>query len=280
MKQCKNTATILFVICSLLFISGCKSKKTLSTGGSLAKKTHKEIVDDALTSEINFKTITSKGNIELKSGSSSNKVPAVFKIIKDSVLQVSLRIPIIGGEALRMDMTPESIVIINRLKKQYFSESFKGSEFLKQLDFNFYNLQALFTNKLFIPGKQEVEYNDYNNFVVNPANELYMLQTKGKGNLSYNFAVDASDHIVSTLIYNEKQNLSLQWSYTDFIKDNDLTYPTSMQAKVEVVKKRADINISYNKLEIDKDFSVDTSIPSKYTKVSFKDLLGSYLNLK
>ncbi|GHV15625.1 hypothetical protein FACS1894179_04250 [Bacteroidia bacterium] len=280
MKQYKNIATVLIVMFSLLLVSGCKSKKTLTTGGELAKKTHKEVVADALKSEINFRTITSKGSIELKSGSSSNKVPAVFKIIKDSVLQVSLRIPIIGGEALRMDMTPENIVIIDRIKKQYFSENFKDSEFLKQLDFNFYNLQALFTNKLFVPGKQEVEYNDYNNFVVNVANDLYMLQTKGKGSLSYNFAVDATDHIVSTLIYNEKQNLSLQWSYMDFIKDNNLIYPTSMQAKIEVVKKRADINISYNKLEIDKDFSVDTSIPSKYAKVSFKDLLGSYLNLK
>ncbi|MDR1706723.1 MAG: DUF4292 domain-containing protein [Prevotella sp.] len=278
MKQYKNIATVLFVMFSLLLVSGCKSKKTLATGGELAKKTHKEVVADVLKTELNFKTITSKGNIELKSGSSSKKVSATFKIIKDSVLQVSLRG--FGIEVMRMDLTPERIVIIDRWKKQYFSESFKDSEFLKQLDFNFYNLQALFTNKLFIPGKQEVEYNDYNNFVVNMANDLYMLQTKGRGSLSYNFAVDATDHIVSTLIHNEKQNLSLQWSYTDFIKDNELTYPTVMQAKIEVVKKRADIVISYNKLDIDKDFSVDTSIPSKYTKVSFTDLLGSYLKLK
>lgn len=278
MKQYKNIATVLFVMFSLLLVSGCKSKKTLTIGGELAKKTHKEVVADALKSEIYFRTITSKGSIELKSGSSSKKVSATFKIIKDSVLQVSLRG--FGIEIMRMDLTPERIVIIDRWKKQYFSESFKDSEFLKQLDFNFYNLQALFTNKLFVPGKQEVEYNDYGKFVVNMANELYMLQTKGKGNLLYNFAVDASDHIVSTLIYNEKQNLSLQWSYTDFIKDNELTYPTTMQAKIDAMKKRADIVISYNKLEIDKDFSVDTSIPSKYAKVSFKDLLGSYLNLK
>lgn len=280
MKRYRNFATVLFVISSLLLISGCKSKKTLATGGELAKKTNKEVVADALKSEINFRTLTSRGSIELQSGNSSNKVPAVFKIIKDSVLQVSLRIPIIGGEALRMDMTPEKIVIIDRMNKRYFTENFEDSEFLKQLDFNFYNLQALFTNKLFIPGKKEVEYDDYNNFGVNMANDLYMLQTKGKGSLSYNFAVDATDHIVSTLIYNEKQNLSLQWSYTDFIKDNDLTYPTTMQAKIDAMKKRADIIISYNKLEIDKDFNIDTSIPSKYTKVTFKELLGSYLKLK
>lgn len=278
MKQYKSISTLLCIALSLFLISGCKSKKTLTTGGELAKKTHKEVVADALKSEIIFKTITSKGNIELKSGSSSKKVSAVFKIVKDSIIQVSLRMFSIEGA--RMDITTESIVIIDRLNKRYCAESFKDSEFFKQLDFNYYNLQALFTNKLFIPGKREVEYNDYNNFVVGLANNLYMLQTKGKGSLSYNFAVDATDHIASTLIYNEKQNMSLQWSYTDFIKDNGLTYPTNMQAKIDVAKNRADINISYNKLEIDKDFNVDTSIPSKYTKVSFKDLLGSYMKFK
>lgn len=280
MKQYKNITTTLLVIFSLLLISGCKSKKILTTDGTLAKKTHKEVVSDALKTEINFRTITSKGSVEIKSGKSSQKVPAVFKIVKDSILQVSLRIPLIGGEAMRMDITPSNIVIIDRLKKQYFTQSFKDSEFLKQLDFNYYNLQSLFTNKLFIPGKQEIAYNDYDRFAVNMANNLYMLQTKGKADLLYNFAVDAADHIVSTLIYNEKQNISLQWSYQEFIKDNELTYPTLMEAKIGVAKLRADVNISYNKLDIDKDFNVDTSIPSKYTKVGFKDLLGSYMKLK
>jgi hypothetical protein len=280
MKQYKNINTVLLIALSLLFLSGFKSKKILTTGGELAKKTHKEVVSDALKSEIDFKTITSRGSVELKSGGSSQKIPAVFKIVKDSILQVSLRIPIIGGEAMRMDITPESILIVDRLKKQYFTESFKDSELLKQLDFNYYNLQSLFTNKLFVPGRQEIAYDDYNKYTIGVANNLYMLQTKGKGGLLYNFAIDASDRIVSTLIYNEKQNVSMQWSYLSFIKDNGLTYPTSMEAKIGVDKIRADVNISYNKLDIDKDFNVDQSIPARYTKVGFSDLLGSYMKLK
>lgn len=280
MRSFRYNIAGIILIASLLLITGCKSKKTITTGGELTKKTHKEVVSDALKSEINFRTITTRGNVELKSGKSSQKVPAVFKIVKDSILQVSLRIPIIGGEAMRMDITPGNIVIIDRMKKQYFKENFNDSKFLQQMDFNFYNLQALFTNKLFIPGKKEITYDDYSNFSVGINDNLYLLHTKGKGGLSYNFAIDASDHIASTLIYNEKQNLSLQWSYADFIMDNSMMYPTTMQASIEITKKRADIIMSYSKLDIDKDFNVDTSISSKYTKVEFKDLIGAYLNLK
>lgn len=280
MKSFRYNIAGVILITSLLLITGCKSKKIVATGRELTKKTHKEVVSDALKSELNYRTITTKGNVELKSGKSSQKVPAVFKIVKDSILQVSLRIPIIGGEAMRMDITPGSIVIIDRLKKQYFKENFNDSKFLKQMDFNFYNLQAMFTNKLFMPGKKEITYDDYSNFSIGINDDLYLLQTKGKGGLSYNFAIDAFDHIASTLIYNEKQNLSLQWSYADFIMDNNMMYPTTMQASIEITKKRADIIMSYSKLDIDKDFNVDTSISSKYTKVEFKDLIGAYLKLK
>ena len=83
-----------------------------------------------------------------------------------------------------------------------------------------------------------------------------------------------------TLIYNEKKKITLQWSYNDFIKDNNLVYPTNMQAKVDVAKRRVDINITYDKLEIDKSFSIDNSISPKYTKVDFSDLIGTYIKKK
>lgn len=279
MKKFRYLNITSFAIVAIFLLVGCKSKNTISTGGELSKKTHEEVIHDTQSKEIVFKTISAKGNIELISGNSSKKTSAVFKILKDSVLQISVR-PVFGIEALRMDITPSGITIIDRFKKQYFTENFNDSEFLKQMDFNFYNLQALFTNQLFIPGQETVDYNDYKKYSVSVANDLYMLQTKGKGGISYNFAVDASDRVVSTLIHNEKQNLSIQWSYMDFIEENKRIYPTNMLAKLEFGKHKADIGISYNKLEIDDSFNIDTNIPSKYPKVGFKELIGSYIKLK
>ena len=53
-----------------------------------------------------------------------------------------------------------------------------------------------------------------------------------------------------------------------------------MQAKVDISQKRVDINIAYDKFEVDKPLNIDYSISSKYTKVSISDLLGSYIKLK
>lgn len=273
-------AVLLFIISALFAGSSCKSKKIITTGGTLEEKSHNRIIEDALSSEVKFKTLTTKGNVEFKAGNSSQKVPAVFKMVKDSILQVSIRIPILGGEAMRLTITPDSIFMVDRMKKQYIAERFKDSKAIAGFDFNFYNLQALFTNKLFIPGNREVTEKDFQKYDISSPNDVYMLKTKGKGDLLYNFAVDATNHVASTLIYNEKKKITLQWSYNDFIKDNNLVYPTNMQAKVDVAKRRVDINITYDKLEIDKSFSIDNSISPKYTKVDFSDLIGTYIKKK
>lgn len=272
--------TLLFLITSLFFISSCKSKKTITTEGTLEKKSQTQVIEDALAAEIKYKDISTKGSIEFKVGTSSQKVPAVFKMVKDSILQASIRIPILGGEAMRVTFTPDSIIIIDRLKKQYIAERFSDSKVVSGFDFNFYNLQALFTNKLFVPGEKEVEEKDFKKYNISASNDVYLLQAKGKGNLGYNFAIDASDHIASTLIFNDKKNITLQWSYTDFVKDNNSIYPTKMEAKVDVAKKRLDIIINYDKLNIDKGVNIDNTISAKYTKVQFSDIIGAYIKKK
>ena len=279
MKNFKYISLITVFLASIFFLNGCKSKKTVAMGGQLEKKTHTLVIDDALKTQIEYTTISTKGNIELKIGSSSNKVTTHFKIVKDRAIQASVR-PFLGYEAFLITITPDSIVMIDRTKRQYLLEDFSNSEFMKNFDFNFYNLQALLTNRIFVPGVKEMSKPNYDLFTVNSAEDVYLLQTKDKGDLLYNFAIDASDHVVSTLIYNENKNVTLQWSYSDFIQDEGKLYPTTMLANVDIAKKRLDIGISYKKLDFDKKLDVEISVPSNYTKVSFTELLGSYIKKK
>lgn len=285
MKRIYTKQTLLLSLALILFsLSGCKSKKAVVGGGKLVDKlvdkSHSQVVEDVVKSQLKYRTISTKGNIEFKIGSSGTKAPAVYKIIKDSVLQASARIPFIGGEVFRINITKDSIFIIDRMKKQYIAEDI--SVIGKGAGFNFYNLQDLFTNQLFYPGEKTVEKTDHKKFSVSSANDLYLLQAVNKGNTTYNFAVDATNRIVSTLIYNKSKNLTVQWSYADFIVDGQYSYPTTMDAKLDVSKKRLDIGISFSKLDVNesKGLEVDMTIPSKYTKVDLKELLSTYLKEK
>lgn len=272
----KQNIVLLFTL-STIILAGCKSKQSaFEIGGTLEKKTHNEVITDALTAELKYSTLSAKGHLELRNGKSSKKISTVFKIVKDSIMQASIR-PMLGFEAIRMSFTPDSIYIIDRMKKVYVAESFNGSNLVQNLDFNYYNLQALLTNQLFMPGAKEVSKNDYKRYNVSSTKDTYLLQTKDRSDLLYNFAIGGSNRILSTLVYNKDKNFTLQWSYDDFVSDNQQGYPTSMSAKVDIAKTRLDLGISYSKLEIDKELEIDNSIPSKYNKVSFKEFLSSYM---
>lgn len=272
--------TLIALTVTLFLLSGCKSKKTIAGSGELNDKNHVQVVEDVVNTQLKYKTLSTKGNIEFKIGNSGQKAPAVYKIIKDSILQASIRIPLLGSEVFRVNVTADSIVVIDRMKKRYVAEDI--SVLAKNAGFNFYNLQDLFTNQLFYPGTKSVDKSESEKYSISSANNMYLLQAKNKSNTTYTFAVDATNHIVSTLVYNKKNNMTVQWSYADFVADNQYTYPTTMEAKVDVGKKRLDVNITFSKLDIDnsKPLDVDLSIPAKYTKVDLTEILSSYLKAK
>lgn len=275
MKQVKLYLSIFFF--SALLITGCKSKKTV-IGGALETKSHSQIINDVLDKEIKYTSISTKGSIEMKTGSSSTKLSAQYKIIKDSIIQVSVLAPLIKTEVLRINFTPDSIIVLDRYKKQYVAE--KITDIKDVIQFNYANLQALLTNRLFLPGANDVSAADFKKYEVSSTGDVYQLQTADKNKVAYNFAVDASDHIVSTLIFSKKNNVTIQWSYDEFTNDNGLIYPQKMEAKIDALKSRLDIGIEYSKLEIDKPITVSTSISQKYNRVSIKDFIKSYMKSK
>jgi hypothetical protein len=275
----RNISVLLLAAFTLFLTDGCKSKKNIIAGGGVLKeKPHPEVFQDVLKAEIDYKTISAKGNIGYEINGSGRKASAVFKIEKDRMMQVSVRF--LGTEVARVTITPDSIYAVNRLRKQYVAENI--SSLRKVIDFDYYNLQALMTNQIFYAGKKEVSQSDYNNFDMTTTGNHYILQAKAGKSLMYNFSVDASDRIVSTIISNSdkeaEKNVTVRWSYDDFIKDpdNKLIYPTVMNAKIEAMKKRGNIEISYSKLNInDKEFEVNNIISSSYSKKTLKEFISS-----
>lgn len=279
-----NTKYIIFftAIVALVLVSGCKSKqKSVDTDTYTKNWEAEKAIDDIRNKELSYANLTAKGAVELKVGESGKRISAHYKILKDSIMQVSLRVPLLG-EVMRMDMTPEKVTVVDRLKGQYASESFSDSEFLKSVDLNYYNLQALLTNSLFLPGEKSVDKANYSRFKIATGGDMLRLQTLGKPDLIYNFAVDASEKIISLLVTKKSLENTLQFTYTDFVEhDNKQFYPSVMVASVNTNKKALSLAISYSGLDLDrKDFRIDISVPQKYQEITFKELLQTYMKGK
>lgn len=253
----------------LLGLSSCRSSKNaVGTAGELSNKGRSDLFDDLLSKNLDYKTISGKVTLELKAGKNSQKVGAQVKIIKDEVIQLSIR-PFLGMEVFRATITPDSVLIVDRMNKKYTAEDINKMQ--EKIHFNFYNLQALFTNSIFVPTQKSVSKKDLERFSVTQTKDVYMLGVVNN-KTTYNFAVDASDRVVSTLIFDQNKN-TIQWSYSNFVKDNDYIYPSQMLAKIEIKDRRMDIGFEFPSLDFNKNLDIDYSVSNKYQKVSLAEIL-------
>lgn len=275
---------ILFSVTLILvvFFSGCRSKKnTITIDGIKIEKSQKELLSDIVDKELQFNTVSGKTKFEVTHVNSgkSIKLSSVIKIKRDEIIQISLR-AYLGLEVAVVTVTPDSLYIVDRYNKQF------GASDIHQFassnsTFNYYNLQAMLTNRLFLPGESAVSENLYNKYDLSVASNMYLLKTKDQSKNLYNFAIDGNDRIASTLIYSPDK-YTLQWSYKDFIKDEGYVYPTTMLGKVEAKNNRLDVKIAYDKLDINKDLSVEipSPDPKKYKRGSAISIIKQYLGIK
>lgn len=275
-----NKYKILFFCGIIAFLAGCKSSKNLVvTDGSAVAKSQERLLSDILQAETDYKTISGKVALEMISGNrdSGTKVNSQLKIVKDDIIQLSLRMPFINSEVFRMNITPDSVYVIDRIAKKIAVEDIAKLEKEKGIAFNYSNLQSLFTNALFYPGKKKLTEKDTGRYHIKLHEGRYYLAAIDKSGINYHFKVDASDRITETDIAAENGSYSLNWTYDEFIKDGEYIYPSKMVAKVGVKKKKVSLVMSYAGLDIDKDVKVDKSLPSGYKRVSVGEILKNYI---
>lgn len=275
-----NVYKLVSIFCLIALIASCKSSKTIiSNDGSVSSKTHDQVVKDILSAETDYKTISGKIALEMISGSNKSgmKVNSQLKIVRDKIIQLSVRAPFINSEVFRVNITPDSVYIIDRLSKVYAVECVKDLEQVRGIQFNYNNLQALLTDALFIPGKSRVTADDYSLYDISMNAGKYHLETKDKTGLSYRFVIDSNDRVSATHITSKDKKYSLRWTYSDFVKESASLYPGTMEADVDINRKAIKLIMSNSGLDFNKELTVDNNLPAKYSRVSILDILKNYI---
>jgi hypothetical protein len=265
---------IAVVLCLIAGLNACKSSKqsTVEPGGQLST-TDEEYFETMLDHELQYQTWSCKMNIEFKSKSKISGLSGSLKLVKDKALQISVAVPIFGIEGFRMKITPDSVIALDRLNQRYIAEeisNFKTKE--PVLDFN--TLQALFTNRLFIPGKKEVTKSDYSSFNVNRKNDQMLFTLKGNRKFNFTFTGNYTHHIVSSFIGMEASDYLMDWKYSSFGDVAGVWFPSQIGVQITAEGKNLNVDMSLSKMEKDKNINVDFSIPDKYRRTDINYLIN------
>lgn len=268
----KYTWCILLLL--IIGVYSCKSTKRITQADSaLEDKTSSELFKDILFKGLEYKTFSSKLNMTISTGTKTLSSKGSLRIVNNEAILLSVQ-PLFGIEMFRLYVEPEHIIILDRMNKRYVKESFEDIKGKNPVGFNFYTLQSLFTNNLFIPEKSSVSLKDYKTFRYSEGENYYILAARDKkSNIDYTFSVNGNDQITLTELNMPANQYSLQWNYDQFTLMNNLFFPYEMKIVASTQKRNLNTNISLSSISLNESLSLDTSIPDSYTKVELKDVL-------
>lgn len=296
MKSSRWLTNMAFAAMCMVAVS-CGTSKNLAGGSpsSASKDAGRENAEErkmtflrkVYDNEVYTKSISSKIKFTLTSGSKDITVSGSLKMKKDEVIRIQLT-PFGLMEAGRLEFAKDYVLIMDRINKEYVKAGYDEVGFLRANGLDFYALQALFWNQLFVPGTQKITDSSLRNFGVTfddaVANTLVSLV---RGDMNYVWSTDKDNGRIKSVdvTYNSKTNgkTSVVCSYGSFKPLASKYFPSDITLKMssDAVKSGKNIimNISISNFDTSSDWETNTSISSKYKQVSAQDVMNRLLKM-
>ena len=270
----------VLLLCILLLASCGTKKQTVSTSTVAPEETTvsslQHIVETVNANRQDETFATAKLNLSLYSNSKSASVGGTLRMKRNDVIQLSL---VTFGifEVARIEMTPDYFLGIDKMGKQYVKAAWQDVSFFKSAGIDFYTLQALFWDELFVLGAGKSV----------PSEKQFKKSMDGEGvsltNADSQLAVlsfsvsPASGLIRKTTVSPHAQGASpyLTWQYEDFGSLGKKSFPIRHALTTGGNSKSITAHLQLSNLKNDSGWETRTNISDRsYKEISVEKLLS------
>ena len=265
---------LLGVTLMVAILASCSTTKSIKKSHSIEGMTESEFVENVIENAGGWNALTAKISLSLDwEGKGETKVSGTLRIKKGEVVQLSIA-PLLGIEVARAEISPNGILVIDRMNKRYVEVSFAEVKALAKADLDFHTLQALFLNELFLPGKGDLTARDASSFKVEPEAEGVWLNVKRAKRFGYHFLTEAPEALLKeSYIGLNGTPYGLRWKYDDFRALERKQFPVDMKLAFEGGKKPVKAAFALSRLSTNGDWETRTEVSKKYKKVELEEIL-------
>ena len=268
-------------------VDGTTSATGASRGAASSETQRIDFMRKVYDNEVYAKSISSKIKFTINTGSKDLSVSGSLKMKKDEVIRIQLT-PFGLMEVGRLEFAKDYVILMDRINKEYVKASYADVDFLRDNGLDFYALQALFWNQLFIPGTQEITDSSLKNFSVTfndaVANTIVSLK---RGSMSYRWSADKTSGQLRSVdvTYSGKTSgtTTVTCNYGSFKPLGRKQFPRDITLimKSDAVKggKRMSLNMSLDGIDTSGDWETYTSVSGKYKHVSVQDVMNRLMKL-
>lgn len=293
----------LAIFCLPLLLAACGTKKaamqdnavtkeiqTLQQGAKTATGTDSHS-SFALAQKVNDTKVVADNIVadmtfSATMGSKDVSVPGSLHMRRGKMIRLQLFVPILHTEVGRLEFTPDYVLVVDRLHKQYIKEDYTKLDFLRANGLNFYSLQALFWNQLFLPGETSVSETDLSKFKAALAGAVINVALT-RGDIAYSWKANSTSGLISDAAAKYSSaahgNSSLTWKYANFKSVGAKMFPAYQEFTFNTTAtksaKSVKVVLDMDGIDTSSKWSLDTQLSDKYKKVEATDVFGKLFNM-
>ena len=258
----------------VLLLASCSSTQSLKKSQSIEGMTETEYVESVISHAGGWDALTAKMALAIDwEGKGTTKVNGTLRIKKGEVIQLSIA-PLLGIEVARAEISPDGVLVIDRMNKRYVEVSFAEVKALANADLDFHTLQALFLNELFLPGKDDLTSRDASSFRVEVGLDGVTLDVKKAKRFSYRFLTQAPEALLKeSCIGLMNTPYRLKWEYAGFRPLDAKLFPSEMQVSFLGTKKPVKASFALSRLSTNADWDTHTEVSKRYEKVELEEVI-------
>lgn len=246
--------TLIFILVIFLALFSCK--KELASHKTIDKSHFK-------MANIDFDYFSARTKVRYHEGDKRINGNAHIRIKKDSIIWLSVS-PSVGIEVTRILITPDTVLILNRLEKVFYKFGFEEISKYFSFEVNFPMIQGMLLGNLTGTINDDTE--------IQQEGDFYFIR-QNNNNLDIQSFINATTMKVETVLINEKStNNFLTLKYTEFGKLSNNLFPFNCLINLTYKSKKGplvtSITLKYGKAEIpDKPLKFPFNIPKKYEAI-------------
>lgn len=216
-------------------------------------------------------TMQAGGSVSI-GGARSFSSSMQIRMVRDRAILISLR-PILGIEAGRLIITGDTIIVIDKLHKQYIQENV--SLITNGIPATVSTVQDLFLGRAFLLGGGDLRSNLSQLSLTEQDGLAELVPIEQPREFSYSFTYGTNDKILSVNVVPSGKTAKIyKADYTDVRTTLAGNVAGNVSVSTELRGTRFTLELDYDEMRWNQPFDIDATIPAGYKKISGKNLLN------
>jgi hypothetical protein len=270
----------------MMVLSACGSHKKVAeetTSKVVLPANQKDFMVRVNENRQTSKYITSKLKFSVELGPQHVTLTGNLRMKRDEVIRLQL-MAFGFVEAARIEFTKDYVLIMDRINKQYMKAVYAEIDFLRNSGINFYTLQALFWDELFMPNRATITNDDLQKYIVSLGGDDAVVAYES-GKMNYSWLVGEKDATIkmANIIYKGSDgNTQLNWDYQDYEQlsyNNPRLVPTEQSVTLTTTQKEVKMRMKLSYLEQESEWESFTEVSNKYREVTIDEIVKRFMSL-